>query len=185
MNAEITDFQATIPAEDYMTGFRDAPRFLSLCKKCGNFGKLWACPPFEKDWTAELRRYSLVTVFATKIEPTVPGISMTEVSGLFRKERMRIEPWLRELEKQTGGLAFAFAGECLYCPRGTCARTGGNPCRHPELVRPSLEAAGFDIGKTTAELFDLPLLWSKDGLAPDYFVLVCGLFHDDDIMNMI
>lgn len=177
-SANATDLVATIPAERYISDFRYADKFLEMCRACRNFGRLWACPPFENDWLPELRKYRLVSIFATKIVPPQPGMPISCARSLFRHERLRIEPRLRELEKQTGGLAFAFAGECLYCPKGKCVRVQNQKCRHPELVRPSLEAAGFDIGKTTAELFGLPLLWSSDGLAPDYFVLVCGLFHD-------
>lgn len=55
-----------------------------------------------------------------------------------------------------------------------------NPCRHPELVRPSLEACGFDIGRTTSELFGIELKWGADGKMPEYLTLVCGFFHDGD-----
>lgn len=45
-------------------------------------------------------------------------------------------------------------------------------------VRPSLEACGFDIGKTTAELFGIDLKWGTDGKLPEYLTLVCGFFHN-------
>ena len=47
-----------------------------------------------------------------------------------------------------------------------------------DKVRPSLESLGFDLSKTLAELFGIELRWSKDGLLPEYLVLVCGFFHD-------
>ncbi len=55
----------------------------------------------------------------------------------------------------------------------------GTPCRHPEKVRPSLEAFGFDIAKTLSELFNIELLWGKDGKLPEYLVLVSGFFHNE------
>lgn len=54
------------------------------------------------------------------------------------------------------------------------------PCRHPEKVRPSLEAFGFDISRTLSELFGIRLLWGKDGVIPEYLTLVCGFFHNAD-----
>ena len=51
----------------------------------------------------------------------------------------------------------AYVGTCLYCPEGTCTRPEAKPCRHPELVRPSLEACGFDIAHTTSDLFGIEL----------------------------
>lgn len=178
LNAKITDMQVTVSARDYITDFRNVDKFMAMCRQCRNFGRQWSCPPFAEDWTDTISGYSHVTLFATKIEPIGHNIPLAEVLGLFRTQRRRIEPLLLRLEKDTGGLAFSFAGECLCCPEGECARVNGERCRHPELVRPSLEAVGFDIGKTTEQLFSLPLKWSADGHAPEYLVLVCGLFHN-------
>lgn len=176
--ALVTDLRATIPAETYIAQYRDPAKFLSLCRECRNFGRLWACPPFARDWAPRLARYSLATIFVTKIVPPDPHMPLADSERLFIAERRRIEPMLLRLERETNGLAFAFAGECLHCPKGECTRPLGLPCRHPDLVRPSLEAAGFDIGLTTEKLFSLPLKWSADGFCPEYFVLVCGLFHN-------
>ena len=51
------------------------------------------------------------------------------------------------------------------------------PCRHPERVRPSLEACGFDLERTASELFGIEMRWGRNGLLPEYLTLVCGLFH--------
>ncbi|MBR5807373.1 MAG: hypothetical protein IKY24_01995 [Alistipes sp.] len=59
-----------------------------------------------------------------------------------------------------------------------CTRLNGKPCCHPELVRPSLEAYGFDLTKTLSELFDIELKWSVDNTLPEYLVIVCGLFYN-------
>jgi hypothetical protein len=45
-------------------------------------------------------------------------------------------------------------------------------------VRPSLEACGFDIGRTTSELFGIELRWGSRGQMPEYLTLVCGFFHN-------
>ena len=79
---------------------------------------------------------------------------------------------------RVGGRSFAYVGTCLYCPEGTCTRPEAKPCRHPELVRPSLEACGFDIAHTTSELFGIELKWGTDGSLPEYLTLVCGFFHN-------
>lgn len=61
---------------------------------------------------------------------------------------------------------------------GRLIRPEAKPCRHPELVRPSLEACGFDIAHTTSELFGIELKWGTDGSLPEYLTLVCGFFHN-------
>lgn len=174
------DFTVELPAADYVARFNDSERFLECCKACGNYGKLWACPPFDHDPLGALRPYRRVMLTATKIVPRRKGVPLSRAKQFIRPERLRIERQMLELERATGGRALAFAGSCLHCPEGTCTRGSGRPCRHPALVRPSLEACGFDLGATAAELFGFPLLWSADGNLPDYLTLICGLFHNCD-----
>lgn len=55
-----------------------------------------------------------------------------------------------------------------------------SPAVIPTLVRPSLEACGFDIVRTTSELFGIELKWGEEGRLPEYLTLVCGFFHNAD-----
>lgn len=174
----IKEYSKTIPAQHYITHFRDADKFLEFCKQCKNYGNCWACPPFEQDWSAILERYDTVTLFACQMTFAQQGIPLSESTAIIRPERQQIEKMLRQQEQERCGKAFAYAGTCLYCPEGTCTRAQGISCRHPELVRPSLEAVGFDIGKTTSELFGIELKWTKDNTIPEYLVLVSGLFYN-------
>ena len=47
------------------------------------------------------------------------------------------------------------------------------------MIRPSLEACGFDIGKTVSELLHIELKWSDNGKMPEYLTLVGGVFKND------
>lgn len=51
----------------------------------------------------------------------------------------------------------------------------GHPCGRPELLRYSIEALGGDVEGCLQHYFHLPMLWGRDGKAPDYFALVGGL----------
>jgi methionyl-tRNA synthetase len=68
-------------------------------------------------------------------------------------------------------------GTCPYCGGAPCARIEGKPCRHPSKVRPSLEAFGFDMGKTAQDLLGLEIKWSHDEFLPEYLTLICGIFY--------
>ena len=103
-------------------------------------------------------------------------VEMTQ--EFIRPERVRIEKELLEMERKYGGRGFAYVGKCLYCSGSECTRKRNRPCLHPDKVRPSLEAFGFDIGRTLSELFGIRLLWGKDGILPEYLMLVSGLFHN-------
>ena len=149
----VENFTSDITVEGYIAEFRDEPHFLELCKQCTNYGKSWGCPPFDFD-----------TEYTQK---------------LILPERIRIESELLDMERKYGGRSFAYIGKCLHCSDNECTRNCGTPCRHPEKVRPSLEAFGFDIAKTLSELFNIELLWGKDGKLPEYLVLVSGFFHNE------
>lgn len=172
------DFTVSISTDEYIRRFRDADRFIECCRKCPNYNRNWACPPFSHDPEQQLRSYRNLLLIATKITPYRSDVPFTESRRLIHPERKRLEHRLLEMERLYDGRAFAYVGSCLYCPEGACTRPLGLPCRHPELVRPSLEAYGFDISRTTSELFGIELLWGKNGLLPEYLTLVCGFFHN-------
>lgn len=177
------DFTVSIPTEEYIRRFRDADRFIVCCRKCHNYNRSWACPPFSHDPEQQLRGYRNLLLIATKITPCRSDVPFAESRRLIHPERKRLEQRLLEMERLYGGRAFAYVGSCLYCPEGTCTRQHGLPCRHPDLVRPSLEAYGFDISRTTSELFGIDLIWGRDGKIPEYLTLVCGFFHNADTVR--
>ncbi len=172
------DITRTIAVADYIARYRDAERFAACCRACGNYNRSWCCPPFDFDVEQRLRGYENLLLIATVIIPDQQGLPLAESRTLLCPERLRLDRRLHLLEQQHQALAASYVGSCLYCPEGSCTRPSGGECRHPELVRPSLEAYGFDIGRTTSELFDLELRWGSEGRMPERFVLVCGLFHN-------
>lgn len=172
------DYTASLPAADCIARFREAERIAGYCRACPNYGRSWACPPFDFDVTEYISGHATALIVATKIIPATPGLPLSETGRLIRPERVRHERLLLDMERRYGGRAFAYAGTCLYCPEG-CSRPEGLPCRHPEWVRPSLEACGFDLCRMTEELLGIPLRWSADGLLPEYLTLVSGFFHNE------
>ena len=170
------DFSVEIDTDEYIARFRDGERFMPLCRQCPNYGKSWGCPPFDYDQEEYLRQWKHVRLWAVKITPLTPGLPLSASQAFVRDERLRIERTQLEWERQQHGRSFAYVGKCLYCDR--CTRPEGKPCRHPDLVRPSLEAFGFDIGKTLAELFGIELKWGAEGKMPPYLTLVSGFFHN-------
>lgn len=174
------DTSIELPVPDYIARFRDHERFIAYCRKCRNYGQSWGCPPFDYDVEYLLRQYRTALLVATKITPAEGGHPLSEAGALIFPERMRLERTLLEMESRYGGRSFAYVGTCLYCPESSCTRPEGKPCRHPERVRPSLEAYGFDIGKTASELFGIHLKWGANGKLPEYLTLVCGFFHNMD-----
>ena len=170
------DFTATIPVADYMAHYRDAEKFIGPCRQCRRYNTCWACPPFAFDVDQYLSHYELALIIGTKITPLYPEKITDTISygnELMETERKRTDDLLLELEKTHNGRAF-FPGSCLLC--SSCTRAEGKPCLYPERVRPSLEACGFDIGKTSSELLNIELKWGEHGKMPEYLTLVSGIF---------
>ena len=172
------DSAVELPAADYIARFRDAQRIAEYCRACPSYGSSWGCPPFGFSVEEYLSGYVTALVVATKIVPEQEGLPLSEAGRLMRPERKRIEARLLDMERRIGGRSFAYVGTCLHCPEGSCTRPDGNPCRHPDRVRPSLEACGFDVGRTARELFGIELKWGVEGRMPEYLTLGCGFFHN-------
>ena len=179
----IETYQVTVDAREYVHDYRDTPKFLALCRECRGYGNCWACPPFSHDTEAELATYRRATIIATKIPiENHESRPLTDAQAILRPVRRQLEVSFRRLEtyhnenpEAPKAKAFAFAGKCLYCEE--CTRPTGKPCRHPDKVRPSLEAYGFDLTATLNNYFHLPLLWGKEGHLPPYLTLIAALFH--------
>lgn len=95
-----------------------------------------------------------------------------------------LDPQLLRAEQREAPALALFAGNCHCCPNRQCTRIENKPCRYPTLIRPSLEAYGFDIAKTTATALGLELKWGKDGCLPPYFILVSGLMSSRRIPHI-
>lgn len=177
---------ATVSMDDYIRRFRDAERVAGYCRQCRNYGHHWGCPPFDYSVEEQLSRYREVLLVAARIYPTEQHLPMETGMQCLWPVRSELEKIVRGLETVLDGRAMGLAGQCPYCgaqPENfqagmPCAKTEGKPCRHADLVRPSLEAWGFDIGMSAEQLLQIPILWSTDGLTPEYFTLVCGFFHN-------
>lgn len=170
-------FTASIAMADYLERFHDRRRFEELCRQCPCYGARWCCPPLTDCAHTDLHRYTRADLMLLKVTPLQPGAPLEQARDIIRRERIALERTLLERERALGGLAVGLTGDCPYCgPDAVCARTAGEPCRHPELVRPSLEALGFDVARTAEELFGTPILWSRDATLPPYLTLVCGHF---------
>ncbi|MCM1440182.1 MAG: DUF2284 domain-containing protein [Roseburia sp.] len=175
MDCRIEYFRAEIPVAGYVARYRNEPRFEELCSKCPNYGRRWGCPPFDSP--LDPGKYTHSFILAAKITPLESGLPLGRAQEILRPVRAAMEKELLELESAHGGLAFGFAGGCDRCGDRGCTRTQGLPCRHPESVRPSLEAVGFDISRTVADLFGIEIVWGSNHTLPPYLTLVSGWWH--------
>ena len=169
-------------AAHYIARYRDVERFEELCRACPNYATRWGCPPFDDNPQPRLEQYDNVRLCVVKIdlEPAMAESQYDMTQAMMRtlqSVRPQYEQKLLDLEKDLHGRAALFTGMCPHCPDRPCARRSGNECHHPGLVRPSLEALGFDLGRTLADYFGIELLWASDEKAPAYMCLIGAVFH--------
>lgn len=174
---------ATISLADFMASYRDVNRIEAYCRACDNYGRYWSCPPFSYDVEQRLCMYSEVTLIALRVNTTNADISWREWHNLLLPERIHFEQRLRQLESLYNGWA-CNAGGCVYCQDNTCTRSCNTPCRHPQLMRPSLEAYGFDVSRAMNNLLGLPLQWAHGNTSPEYISFVAALFHNVENLSL-
>ncbi|MDE6136671.1 MAG: DUF2284 domain-containing protein [Muribaculaceae bacterium] len=160
------------------------PRIRALCAACPMHAASWLCPPLSPDIERRIDALPDVSILALKITPHNPppkppaSPRSGDLGTLAMAEgRAILEPMLLRLEQELDGHACGLSGRCPYCPGLPCARTLGEPCRHPDLARPSLEALGYDVTAIAADILGCPILWARDGTPPPYYTLVTALFH--------
>ena len=173
----IKNAEAVTTVADYMTNCVDVPKFLACCQQCPSYKNNWSCPPFEFDVMKLWEEYKTLRLFARFLIPKEGCDGQTLIDSLWmEKEEFLAE--LLELEKATPGSMALSCGTCKAC--AVCARKNGKPCCQPVQMRHSIEALGGDVDETARRFFGKPLLWVKDGVAPDYLMLVGGLLLRED-----
>lgn len=166
--------ECTISVPEYVENYVNVEEFLEYCKECKNYDKVWSCPSYDfnpEDYWKDYKEFVVIArkiIFSKDVDEQGSYEIMMEV-----KEDMSRE--LYEMEKQHPGSVSLSAGSCNLCREEGCTRSHGNPCRHPQLMRYSIESLGGNVGLTVSKLMGYELEWVEDGKVPSYFVLVGGL----------
>ncbi len=167
-------FEQEIPVADYLEGYVAVEEFLEYCKACPNYSNVWACPPYDFDVIGLWNRYSRLTVYARKIY-FAPETTEAESLQMMEDVKAEMSRELFALEEANPGTLSLSAGSCTLCGKGNCTRPSGQPCRHPEKLRYSIESLGGNVGLTCRKLMGIRLEWMEEGKVPPYFVLCAGL----------
>ncbi|MDR2423537.1 MAG: DUF2284 domain-containing protein [Prevotellaceae bacterium] len=186
---KVSHIAAETGLKDYIRNYQDIDKFIVYCKQCDRYNACWSCPPFDFDTSEAISTYNTAYIIGTKV--LLDSNVIKENTGWERCTKITyhiIEEIRRDLDKKLLSLEHAFpgsraffAGTCHICPKDECNRIKGKPCVFPERIRPSLESFGFDMAKTAAELLNIEMKWSLNGILPEYFTLVSGLFSTNNI----
>ena len=169
----LEEYTADVPMQEFTEQCIDVVRFRRLCEQCGNYDRRWSCPSFSFDPMGIWREYSSVRLYMRLLRSTENGQSMESAMAALMEEKKKYFNLLMMWEKENPGSRMLSAGTCDLC--GVCAKESGEPCRHPEKLRYSIEALGGDVEECARRYFHMPVLWGKGGMAPAYYMLVGGL----------
>lgn len=164
--------------------------FENTCKtSCKNYGKIWACPPMEKNLNAFFCGLKNILIVALRISLT----DANEFEKKYYKARKIFDALLLEFERELfeknaskenifAARAF-FAGTCNSCPLEKCTRAlpEKSPCPFPEKMRESLEALGFDLALTCEKEMGFELEWNSKSNSPKKLSLIGALGFSDEL----
>ena len=127
---------------------RHLPEVREMCAadRCRSYGKNWACPPVIgtlDEWAGRCARYSHGLLLQTigEREDSFDYEAMMEAE---RANRTHIDALADRLCVAGADFLLLAAGTCTRCPVCTCPDA---PCRCPERLFPSMEAAGLFVSQ--------------------------------------
>lgn len=184
--AKVKIFKSTINIDDMIQKAYDKNKFLELCKACSNYDQIHNCPPFDFETRDFLKNYKFFTAFALKLifskkeiennNSWQKSIDFTALTLMPCKKILHEE--MLKVEKLYENSLFLTMGSCNECE--ICEKKNNNPCKHPEKMRYSIEALGFDVTKILKDYFDIEIKWAVEGI-PEYYTLLCGLLSEEKI----
>ena len=182
MKYTLTTREATIPAQEFVSRYRDVERIGRFCLQCPGYGRSWSCPPFDRDPRLLTDGFTSVTLVGTVIEfdeATREACKTREQAVSVGRQAMEevwqsLLPQMYAMEREVPG-SRCFTFRCVLCPEG-CTRPLGLPCRYPDRMRHSLESVGFDITAAARDLLGITLDWSTDGSLSRTITLLTALF---------
>lgn len=127
------------------------PEVRGMCKqnRCGVYGKKWSCPPYcgeLSECEAKVRAFKrgIVMMTATKLEDSF------DIEGMQEAQKVHQHIFLKAIgivKGETENVLPLAPGGCQLCEKCTCP---DEPCRHPDMMYPSMESYGMMVNTVCA-----------------------------------
>ena len=168
-----------------LSGYKISP---SPCRGCPNFGRRWACPPFD---TPPAELFSLDSLDAKIVLAAVlvePQKNLSPLQCVEAAPKIYDEIFY-EVERLFPGCQILLAGSCV-CPLSqNCPRVSGKKCAFEDRRRMSLESLSYNVVKICRDFLGFEVLWAKGGNQPPYYTLEYAVVTDNmsaqNIQNFI
>ncbi len=147
-------------------------RSMCAADRCDKYGKSWSCPPACGDleyWRGEIAKYKkgYILQYVGDREDSYDWEAMMEAADECKKAYLK---YVKALNKEGLDYLFMSAGTCTVCEK--CSYPD-EPCRFPELMKPSMEACGIVVSKTCVDN-DHPYNYGDEKIA----YTCCILFNE-------
>jgi predicted metal-binding protein len=145
--------------------------------KCPSYGHSWACPPVAPYLEEKISKFSKfyliyyqfdINEYIEKEKAIHPKSSETKLKnkiliGNFLRNKLEKEiyAFLANNQKNHDEKCVLWDGYCRVCSNTVdkgCNYDSGEPCRHPDKIRYSMEAVGIDVTKMVQKL-NLNIEW--------------------------
>ncbi len=185
------ELSLTLINKENLIDYENKPYFQNLCKEgCVNYGKKWACPPYSPTYTEIAEKYNYAIILLLHCDLRQFSHTKTEYMKIKASNsilRSRSDRFIRFLEDKLTGTVLS-NGSCRLCK--PCNRSNSSFCKKPHLMRYSMESLGLNVEKIALDLFNHPLLWYKNKLAPQYSSVVSCLmtntiFTENQLLDII
>lgn len=177
--------------EYLMEEYFNREKTLGYCKECPNFAKYWSCPPYTFDEAIFLKQFKYMHIIGRQFE--VPRDDLRNIRdpeavkaySTEKQEAMKVMTWktLLEVENEVAGAMGLIPGNCPICEiQGMqCARKLNQPCRHPSLMRYSLESLGFNVVDLLKYEVGMTIQWGDTYRLPEVLTSAAAILCNEEI----
>ncbi len=177
---------------EYLMGeYFDRDKTLGFCKACPNFSKYWSCPTYAFDEAIFLKQFKYMHIIGRQLEVSREDLRNVRDPQAVKDyctdklQAIKVMTWktLLEIENEVDGVIGLIPGNCPICETQglACARKTSEPCRHPGMMRFSLESLGFNVADLLKYEVGMTIQWGDTYRLPEVLTSVSAILCNEEI----
>lgn len=181
--------------EYLMDEYFDRDKTLGFCKACPNFSKYWSCPTYAFDEAIFLKQFKYMHIIGRQFEVSREDLRNIRDPQAVKDyctdklQAIKVMTWktLLEIENEVDGVIGLIPGNCPICETQglACARKTNEPCRHPGMMRFSLESLGFNVADLLKYEVGMTIKWGDTYRLPEVLTSVSAILCNEEIPKEI
>lgn len=183
MSYTVEKRNANINVSNILKDYIDVPKFITFCKECPKYNKIWSCPEHDFDVIEYWNHYDTAELHLSLInydsENIMEQCNYDEWKSIIWQasstEKAKMSEYLLKQEKINDDCVSLSSGSCKICGEENCMKIKSKPCCNPDKMRYSIESLGGDVVKLAKDVFDVELEWMTKENFPDHTILMGGL----------